>query len=353
MNAAKPRFISKPVWMRFGLAFLFVVAALAITSGLWLIVDRPISSVLFLVAIVLSAWYCGFRAGIFATLLSGLMLDYYFVAPTYELLEGRDEVVRYLLFLVEGAIISWLLDAQRTATDEIRNSREQLQALSNHLHNVRESEQKRIALEIHDELGQALTGVKMGVRWLSRQITEENGGLKRGEITGKLDELSKTIDATVSSIRRIATELRPSVLDDFGLVAAIEWQIQEFERMVAIPVTLRSEIEQLEIDPGVSTAVFRIFQEALTNIARHSEASTVEVSLRAKGPDLLLTITDDGIGVKLDELRNKRSLGILGMMERARLAGGDVQIEPAKGGGTDVKLRVPLELGMPASSIAA
>lgn len=342
MESGKPRFITKPIWMRFGVAFLFVIAALAVTSGLWLIVDRPISSVLFLVAIVLSSWFCGFRAGIFATVLSGLLLDYFFLTPTFAILADRDEVVRFVLFMIEGTIISWLLDAQRIATDEISHSREQLQALSNHLQNVRESEQKRIALEIHDELGQALTGVKMGVHWLNRQIEEKNGDLKTGDISGKLNELLKTIDTTVSSIRRIATELRPSVLDDFGLIAAIEWQIQEFERMSGIPCDLRTEVDDREIDPEVSTAVFRIFQEALTNVTRHATASTVEVTLSIKNGGLSLKVVDDGIGVKLEELRNKRSLGILGMKERAKLVGGVVTLEPADSGGTKVELTVPL-----------
>jgi signal transduction histidine kinase len=314
MDSGKARFVSKPVWMRFGLSFLFVMAAFTVTSALWLIVDRPISSVLFLVAIVLSSWYCGFRAGLFATILSGLLLDYYFITPTYEILGDKDEIMRFILFLIEGSIISWLLDAQRIATDEIAHSREQLQALSNHLHTVRESEQKRIALEIHDELGQALTGVKMGVHWLSRQIAEKNGDLK----------------------------LRPSILDDFGLVAAIEWQIQEFERMSGIPCDFRSDMNEIEIDPEVSTAVFRIFQEALTNIARHSDASTVEIRLDIEATDLVLLVTDDGRGIRAEELHNKRSLGILGMKERAKLVGGTVSLSPSRLGGTEVRLAIPL-----------
>src|SRR5215813_10009372 len=133
MDSGGPRFISKPIWMRFGVALLFVMAAFAVTTGLWLIVDRPISSVLFLVAIVISSWYCGFRAGLFATILSGLLLDYYFITPIYEILDDRDEVIRFILFLTDGSIISWLLAARRRSSDEIAHSRAQLQALSDHL----------------------------------------------------------------------------------------------------------------------------------------------------------------------------------------------------------------------------
>jgi signal transduction histidine kinase len=342
MESGKPRFITKPVWLRFVTAFVFVIAALGVTQILWLIVDRPFSPVLFLVAIVLSAWYCGFRAGIFATILSGLLLDFFFLTPIYEVLGDRNEIIRFILFMIEGGIISWLLDAQRMATDELRQSREQLQALTNHLQNVRESEQKRIALEIHDELGQALTGVKMGVHWLSRQIAEKNGNLKNSDIARKLDDMLKTIDSTVSSVRRIATELRPSVLDDFGLIAALEWQIKEFERIYGIPCTFRSDVAEFDIDPETSTTVFRIFQEALTNIARHANASTVDIGLRLEEGYLLLSVNDDGVGFQPDELRGKRSLGILGMKERAKLVGGVVEILPEDSRGTEVALKVPL-----------
>ena len=134
--------------MRFLASLVFVLAAFGVTSAMWLIVDRPISSVLFLVAIVLSAWLCGFRAAVFATIISGLLLDYFFVPPTYEMIANRDEVVRFILFVIEGGVISWLLDAQRVATDQVRTSHEHLQALANHMQTVRESEQKRIALEL-------------------------------------------------------------------------------------------------------------------------------------------------------------------------------------------------------------
>ena len=353
MVSGRLRFISKPAWLRYGLALFFVLVALALTQLLWLFVDRPISAPLFLVAIVLSSWLCGFRAGIFATTLSGFLLDFFFIPPIFEFSGNRDEIIRFIVFFSEGAIISWVLDLQREATDELRSSREHLQALTNHLHTVRESEQKRIALEIHDELGQALTGVKMGVHWLSRQISESNGNLKSAEISSKLDEMLNTIDSTVSSVRRIATELRPSVLDDFGLIAAIEWQIQEFERIAGIPCKFRPEVNDLDIDPEISTAVFRIFQEALTNITRHANASTVEIIFRIRNASLFLSVTDDGIGIKLEDLRHKRSLGILGMKERAKLVGGSVEISPIKSGGTEVELIVPLSLKNEGAKAAA
>ncbi|MEP6848709.1 MAG: sensor histidine kinase [Acidobacteriota bacterium] len=335
------------------MAFLLVIAALLLTSGLWLIVDRPISSVLFLVAIVLSAWLCGFRAGIFASVISGLILDYYFVPPTYEMIASRDEIVRFILFVTEGVIISWVLDAQRRASDEVQISREQLQALSNHLQTVRESEQKRIALEIHDELGQSLTGLKMGVHWLSRQITEKGNSALNGEVSAKLSDMLSMIDSTVSQVRRIATELRPSVLDDFGLIAAIEWQITEFEKMAGIPCELIADTDEVDLDPVVSTAVFRIFQETLTNITRHAKASSVEVHLKTDDGELRLTVADDGVGINMEVLRHKRSLGLLGIRERAKLVGGSVDIVPSADGGTEVRLRVPIAIENKDARVAA
>ena len=342
MHSGKLRFVHRPVWMRLGVAFLFVIVALLLTSGLWLIVDRPISSVLFLVAIVLSSWLCGFRAGILASILSGLLLDYYFVPPVYELVGSRDEITRFILFVAEGSIISWVLDAQRRSADEVRTSREQLQALTNHLQTVRESEQKRIALEIHDELGQSLTGIKMGIHWLKRQIIEDGTQKLNGQVSAKLDELLALIDSTVSSIRRIATELRPSVLDDFGLIAAIEWQAGEFQKMAGIPCDIKADTDEVDLDPQVSTAVFRIFQETLTNIARHAQASVVDVELTTDDGQLRLTTMDDGVGINLDDLRFKRSLGLIGIRERAKLVGGSVDIRPSSRGGTEVKLVVPM-----------
>jgi signal transduction histidine kinase len=280
----------------------------------------------------------------FASILSGLLIDYFFATPTFEVFGTLDEIIRLTVFLCQGAIISWVLDAQRKATDELRNSQEQLQALTNHLQTVRESEQKRIAIEIHDELGQALTGLKMGVHWLDRQLADTNGATDQGEIHDKLDELLGTIDSTVSSVRRIATELRPSILDDFGLIAAIEWQVQEFERMSAIPCDLRTNADEIDLDPSASTAVFRIFQETLTNVARHSHASTVDVQLTASENELVLTVMDDGVGIRPEDLRHKRSLGLLGMRERAKLAGGRINIGPLPEGGTEVKLHVPVRI---------
>jgi signal transduction histidine kinase len=329
--------ISKPLWFRLIVSLVFVAAALLATTLLWMVVDRPISAPLFLVAIVASAWLCGFRAGVFATLVSGFVIDFFFIQPIYELSASRDEIVRFLIFFAEGLIISWVIETRRAATDAMNQSNEQLRALTERQQAVRESEQKRIALEIHDELGQALTGLKMEVHLLKRQ----NGSTTAENITEKLGELSTTIDATIATVRRIATELRPSILDDFGLIAAMEWQAREFERKTGIRCIFRANTDHLNLNPEARIAVFRIFQETVTNIARHSEASLFTVDIDSSGDPIVLTIKDDGKGLDPTGLTNGPSLGILGMKERARLIDSEFTIYNEVAGGVAIELRIP------------
>lgn len=340
--------MNKPLWLRLTISLGFALAALGLTSLFWLAVDRPISAPLFLVAIVGSAWLCGFRAGIFATVVSGFVIDYFFLPPYHEFSGSRDEIVRFIIFLCEGSIISWVIEARRVATDAMDRSNGQLRALTEHQQSVRESEQKRIALEIHDELGQALTGLKMEVHLLKRQVDSTNGAPDGAKTSKKLCELSSTIDATIGTVRRIATELRPSILDDFGLIAAMEWQAQESARKSGIRGIFRTDTDHLNLNPQARTAAFRIFQEALTNVARHSQATYFTVDVDSVGDFIIIAIRDDGIGFVPTALAHKHSLGILGMKERARLIGADFKIYNDDAGGVSVELTVPKSLQLPA-----
>jgi signal transduction histidine kinase len=327
--------------LRYGVTLVFFLGALLVTSALWTLV-KPLSSPLFLGSIVLSAWWGGLRAGILATILSGLTIDFVFISPQYQFTGQSDNLLRLSVFVVEGTVMSWLISARSTAAEEVKNSREQLLALSLHQQTVREAEQKRISLEIHDELGQALTGMKMEVHWLMRQIKGQGGNGSQPAVTEKLSELSGMIDTTITSVRRISTELRPSILDDFGLIAAIEWQAREFERKTIVPCLLKSDFENLEMDMESSTAVFRIFQETLTNVTRHAGATAVKVYLKSLGERIVMRIEDNGRGIDLNKIKNGRSLGILGMRERARSIGGDLNISGGQHGGTIVELIFPL-----------
>jgi signal transduction histidine kinase len=198
-----------------------------------------------------------------------------------------------------------------------------------------------IAREIHDELGQALTGLKMDLSSVQNTLRKQGaGGLER--CTERTTSMSKLIDATIQTVRRIATDLRPGILDDLGLVAAIEWQAQDFQKRTGIKCKLAPGVEDLELDPDRSTAAFRIFQETLTNVARHSLATEVDVSLSHCADSVVLEIKDNGKGIKEADISGARSLGLLGMRERAHLLGGELKVSGTPGEGTTVIVRIPL-----------
>jgi signal transduction histidine kinase len=321
-------------------SILFVLAALALTQLLWLVVDKPVSSPLFLLAIVLSAWTCGFRYGIVSAIISGVVIDYFFVQPQYEFSGSRDEVVRLLIFVFEGAILSWLIERLRLAGEEIKTSHQKLQALTDHQERFREEERKQMAREVHDELGQALTGLKMNIHILKRQanLLDDDSGL----ISGGLDDLTQMVDSTIGTVRRIASELRPSLLDDFGLVAAIEWQVQEFGKRTSIISDFVSNSELVDLGAERNTAMYRIVQEALTNIARHAGARHVLVELEERSDQVRITVRDDGRGM-INASSRGTSLGVIGMQERSRMIGGELKIDSTPAVGTAVKLRIPLK----------
>lgn len=227
------------------------------------------------------------------------------------------------------------------AEDELRKSREQLRALAAHLQSVREEERTRIAREIHDELGALLTGMIIDISWLEEKLSNGNGASSQ-TLVGKVHSLLKLADTTVDTVRHIATELRPGLLDDFGLTAAVEWQTQEFQSRTGIKSDLVINLDATDLDSDYSVAVFRIFQEALTNIARHAEASSVSIVLEENDGQLILQIEDNGRGVTEEMLSNTLSLGVVGMRERAVILGGVVEIKGVRGKGTRVTASVPL-----------
>ena len=224
----------------------------------------------------------------------------------------------------------------RTLSAALEESRAQLQRLAAGLLLAREEERTTIAREIHDELGQTLTALKMDTAWIGRRLADN-----MPEIGAKLGAMGTLIDDTVVTVRRIATDLRPGILDDLGLAAAVEWQAQEFEHRTGIACALRGTVDQGAVDPLVSTAVFRIFQESLTNVARHSRASRVAVTLEHRHTDLVLEVRDDGIGIAAADASHVRSIGLAGMRERAQLVGGGFSISGAPGAGTTVLVQIP------------
>lgn len=222
------------------------------------------------------------------------------------------------------------------AGEEIRASRQQLRALAARLQQVREEERAGIAREIHDELGQALTGLKLDIAWMTERLPRDD------ELRSQCASIIQRIDGTMSAVRRIATELRPSVLDQLGLAAALEWQGQEFEARTGIQVTLDLCADDCRIPEHLNSAVFRIFQESLTNVARHSRATRVIVRLIKTVEWVNLEVSDNGIGIPEERLEGTTSLGIVGMRERALACGGEFSITGVPNHGTIVLLSVPL-----------
>ncbi len=222
------------------------------------------------------------------------------------------------------------------AEEELKQSQETLRNLASHLQFIREEERIQIAREIHDELGQALTAIKMDLHWLGHKLPQEQPAL-----LDKLKATSKLIDQTVQSVRRISSELRPKLLDDLGLSAAIEWQANEFSHRAGIPCDLRSEPDDIVVDKASSTAFFRIFQETLTNIARHAQATKVEVTLAEDAEKVEMMVRDNGKGISAKAISGSRSLGIMGMRERAHSLKGDLEIVGVPNRGTTVKVTIP------------
>lgn len=223
--------------------------------------------------------------------------------------------------------------------DEFRRSTEQLRELSARLQSVREEERTHLARAIHDELGQALTGLKMDVAWLQKHLDQPQPALLE-----KTQAMSDLIDTTVQTVRRISTELRPGILD-LSLVATIEWQLQEFQTRSGIKGILVSAPEETTLDTDGATTVFRIFQEILTNVARHAqEATHVEVILEESAAFLTLQVRDNGRGITESDIHSPKSIGLLGMRERARLQAGEVHFQGTPGKGTTVTVRLPLSI---------
>jgi len=225
---------------------------------------------------------------------------------------------------------------RKRAQERLRQSHAQLRALSIHLQSVREDERIRIAREVHDELGQSLTGLKLQLTWLAGRLPRN---LKR--LHKKAHSLADDIDGIIQVVRRIATELRPGLLDTAGLPAAVEWQTNEFQKQTGIQCRVTVAIRDTILDQGLNTAFFRIFQETLTNIIRHANASKVEVRLTETAEHFILEVKDNGRGIAEHEIQNTKSIGLIGMSERAALLGGEVRWRGAPGQGTTVSVRIP------------
>jgi signal transduction histidine kinase len=225
---------------------------------------------------------------------------------------------------------------RKQAEEQLRHAKEQVERFNQHLTEAIENERARISREIHDELGQSLTALKIDMNWMQGHV------IPKGEIETKLERMIDIVNSTIRNVQQIAADLRPDILEDLGLVPALEWYCEEFEKRTGIRCETNLE-EIRSSNAQINLALFRVTQEALTNVARYSHATMVEVKLRQTGYILILEIIDNGIGLDKEIIDSNKSLGILGMRERIRQFNGSIDISSYKPQGTEVSVQIRME----------
>ncbi len=228
---------------------------------------------------------------------------------------------------------------RRTAVADLKKSHEQLRQLAAHLQSVREEERKNIAREIHDELGQSLTALKMDLSRITAKLSNHPGN---DSTVGQLNAAVGLVSSTIGTVKQICTNLRPPLLDHLGVGAAIEWQAEEFQRRSGVTCEVAVASDVFTIDMDIATALFRIFQEALTNVLKHSQATRVEANLKEEAGKIVLQIHDNGVGIAEEQMSKRKSFGLLGMRERLYPLDGTISITGKKQGGTTLTVIIPI-----------
>jgi two-component system sensor histidine kinase UhpB len=237
--------------------------------------------------------------------------------------------------------MSWDITERKRAEGALKTTSEQLRALTAKIESVREEEDRRIGREIHDEIGSAMTGLKWDLEGLDKLCSETSGQIDCSLLRERIKGMVALIDTTSRAVQKISSELRPAILDDLGLIPAVESQAQEFSARTGIVCQFDSLVESIDLDREKATAVFRIIQEALTNILRHSRATRVNIIIEKDDDELIVEIKDNGRGITEAEKARPSSLGLIGMQERTRLIKGKIEIIGFPGKGTALTLRVP------------
>lgn len=234
---------------------------------------------------------------------------------------------------------------RKRAEEALKESREQLRNLAARMDSLREKERTWIAREVHDQLGQVFTSIKFDLSLMQKALdrSDRSGEKTLALLHEKIASMSHLVDAAIRTVQKIGTQLRPGVLDDLGLVAAIEWQTKAFQTRTGISCRIKTNLQTVDLDRDRATAVFRIFQEILTNVARHAKATRVDILVEEENRQLFLDVEDNGLGISNQEISNPTSLGLLGMRERALLFNGEISISGISGKGTKVGLRIPLK----------
>ena len=244
---------------------------------------------------------------------------------------------------IEAMVVNFRdITFRKHAEEQLRRSQEQLRALAANLQIAREEERRTIAREFHDQLGQSLTAMKMSLSLLRREVANPDKEYTRAEIASEIHALQQEIDRAAESVRHTMAELRPEMLDQFGIVATLGWEAERFAKRSGIRCTFTSNTEELRLDPHQSIALYRIFQEAITNVSRHSHATLVEATLSVSDQELMLSIRDNGVGIDSGAESRVDSFGLTGMRERAHLLNGSFEIIGEKETGTIVTIRMPM-----------
>jgi signal transduction histidine kinase len=243
-----------------------------------------------------------------------------------------DRLVRVLRYAIE----------RHRGERRLRQSTEQLRALTGHLETVREEERTRIARELHDELGQMLTGLKMDVSWVSKRLGDASQIENTSPLLEKTRSMTALIDRTIVAVRRLISELRPAVLDHLGLVAALEWQTEKFQQRTGIRCEFVCPLKKVTLSSAGTTALFRIVQEALTNVTRHAKATKVTIRLEQESDALRLAVEDNGKGITEQKVAGLSSFGLIGLRERVALLGGKMVLHGRPGQGTTLTAHIPL-----------
>jgi PAS domain S-box-containing protein len=247
-----------------------------------------------------------------------------------------DKVVRVITVIRD-------ISNRKLTEEHILDSQKQLKTFAAHLQTIREDERVVISRELHDNLGQILTALRIDLSRLIKKLNEKDKEQDIRSLADHAAELMPLIDSSIQMTRKISRELRPRILDELGLVAAIEWQIGEFIKRTGISCTFHSDVQKIEIEVRNKIAVFRIIQEALTNIVRHAQATRVAISIRKKNQSIIIEVKDYGSGISDNDISGANSLGLTGMRERAVLLGGTLMIKGKSGKGTTVRLSIPLK----------
>lgn len=348
--------LGKPLVLTVGLFLVFLMGFVDYFTG-----SDLAFSIFYLIPISIVAWNNGKYYGICVALLSSIVWYYVDIQGgrgyTTEAIGYWNALMRFGFFIIVVYLIDKIkifnseleekvkirtsdltaeIAERKKAEDELKRITEKLRLLAKRMHIIREEESTTIAREIHDELGQALTAIKIDVAWLSKRYSNDTA------LVDGLFMISNTIDDTIKTVRRISTRLRPRLLDELGLISAIEWQVKEFRTRTGINVDLFVPGENISLTPVVSSALFRIFQEAITNVSRHSKATNLLVEINQKNHKLNMIVRDNGSGLPENYMNKDHSLGILGMLERASSIGGKVELKSVPGGGTEVFVKVAL-----------